>query len=269
MMSQFTRSDTENMIMMSQDRMAYSGPQVQSDVILGGYTIYASTEQPFPIIIDNVYTEKNFLTIVPPYTKHSLGDTHNVRSILVEAESASPEILYDDRFHSGEYRAREWAEQIEGSFQRWQTGTFNHETNSFDMFFLGEKLPPRKLDKRVDLAVNRVRVSPDGLDSDISAIAEDVSLSPSRLRHLFREQIGVPIRSFRSWKRIRNAIQLALQEPNILELAMAAGYADSTHLCHSAKFHFGKQPKFMCSIWRNATFFIAQDIQQKKADSDA
>ncbi len=147
--------------------------------------------------------------------------------------------------------------QIVNSFQCWQTSANSEETSSFDLFFFGERLPYRKLDRRIAVAAHRIRTTTEGHESKTSAIARDVALSPSRLRHMFSEQVGAPMRSFRYWKRLRNAIQIALQKSNILELAMAAGYADSTHLCHAVKLYFGVQPSFVCSHWRRATFIRA------------
>lgn len=240
------------MIVMSRERMAFVGPQVQSELILGGYVIYASTGQPLRLMIDDVESEKSFLAIVPPYTKHSLTAAHeHVRSILIEAETVSPDLLRDPRFVSGGSEARSLATRIEKSFQSWKpTGAYNQETDAFDLFWFGERLPPRELEKRVSLVANRIRVAPDAAENDTSAIAKSVALSPSRLRHLFCEQVGVPIRRFRAWKRLRNVIRIAFEEPNILKVAMAAGYADATHLCHSVRLYFGEQPTFVCAHWR-------------------
>ncbi len=230
--------------------MAFSGPQVQSELILGGYAIYVSTERPIVLSVNGVLAAKPFIAIVPPYTKHRLQTTHDVRSILVEAETVSSRLLEDERFHTGGPEARAWAGRIEESFQRCLSCADECEAKSFDLFFFGERLPRRQLDGRVALAAERLCAAPDASASELTAIARSVALSPSRLRHLFREQVGVTIRRFRAWKRLRNTMQIALLEPNILKVAMAAGYADATHLCHATRLFFGKQPSSVCAHWR-------------------
>jgi len=110
------------------------------------------------------------------------------------------------------------------------------------------------MDPRVARVAQRVAQAPDEPENETTALARAVGLSPSRLRHLFCEDVGAPIRTFRAWKRLRNAIQHALQEPNLLQLAMAAGYADATHLCHSVKTFFGEPPTFVYTHWRRANF---------------
>jgi AraC-like DNA-binding protein len=253
----------ENRIMMSCDRMAFGGPQVQLEQFLGGYVMYISVARPFLLTIDNVWSERRFVAVVPPYTKHRVAGPRSLRSILVEAETVPPSLLQDERVRLGGKRAAAWAARIEEGFQRWQAGAYDPDRDSFDLFFFGERLPYRNLDKRVALAVDHIRSSTDGWQTTTSAIAKDVTLSPSRLRHLFCEQVGVPIRSFRAWKRFRNAIQIALQESNILKLAMAAGYADATHFCHSMKLYCGEQPTWVCAHWRTATFVHADKSEHE------
>lgn len=240
------------MIVMSRERMASFGPQVSSELILGGYVIYSSVQQPFRLMIDNVVYEKTFVAVVPPYVKHSLRSSHeHVRSTLIEAETVAPSLLQDQCFVNGGPEARGLAQRIEKGFQRWQPmGAYNYDNDAFDLFWFGETLPRRELDKRVAIAVERIRTAPDAPDNETSALAKSVALSPSRLRHLFCEQVGVPIRRYRAWKRLRNVIRIAFDEPNILKVAMAAGYADAAHLCHSVRLYFGEQPTFVCARWR-------------------
>jgi AraC-like DNA-binding protein len=257
MTSQFDQCGPENMIIMSRDRMAFGGPQVASELVLGGYVIYVSIDEPFLLTINRIRTKRAFLAIVPPYAKHSVIGPRSLRSILIESETVSPDLMLDGRLVRGGCEARAWAMRIEDSFQRWQTSANDEDASSFDLFFFGERLPYRKLDKRIAIAAGRIRTAPDSRNSQTFALAKDAALSPSRLRHMFSEQIGAPIRSFRAWKRLRNAIQISHQNSNILQLAMAAGYADATHLCHAVRLYFGEQPSFVCSHWRRATFIRA------------
>lgn len=249
------RHDDENMIMLSGDRMAFGGPQVPSDLLLGGYVVYSSLDGPFELTVDGVSSIHHFTAIIPPYVKHSVAvGSPNLRSILIESETVAPDIIDDERFNGTGPGARAMAQRIDSGFLRWKEGQFDAEQSSFDLFFFGERLQRRKLDPRVVQVLGRINNERDGLPSEMSALAGEVKLSPSRLRHLFCEQVGVSIRSYRAWKRLRNSICLALRETSLLQLAMAAGYADSTHLCHSVKLYFGEQPTFVTSHWRNANF---------------
>jgi AraC-like DNA-binding protein len=242
----------EKMIMQSADRMAFGGPQVPSDLLLGGYVIYACIGGRFELTVDDAAMSCRHIAIIPPYTKHSVTGPANLRSILIEAETVSPEILRDRRFSGRE--GAEMARLIDAAFERSRLGSFDVRKDSFDLYFFGERLPQRDLDPRVVHVLGRLLDAGSGTLSEVPSLAREVGLSPSRLRHLFCEQVGVSIRSFRAWKRLRNTICLALEETNLLELAMAAGYADSTHLCHTVKLYFGEQPTFVRSHWRDSDF---------------
>jgi AraC-like DNA-binding protein len=250
--AQFNLHGPDNTIVISHDRTFFGGPQVRSELVLGGYAIYVSVVRPIQLTIDGVDTEKEFLAIIPPHVRHSIKCGDGVRSILVEAESVSPDLMSDERFHAGGEDARAWAHRIEAGFQRWHAGASSAETLSLDLFFFGERLPALHLDERIVHAVERIRNEPDAPASRTGVIAKDVALSPSRLRHLFGEQISIPIRRFRAWKRLRRSIHIALREPNLLKLAMAAGYSDASHMCHSMRHYFGEQPSFVCATWRRA-----------------
>jgi AraC-like DNA-binding protein len=202
---------------------------------------------------------------VPPFTRHRVHSGARVRVILAETESVSPELLNEERFKPGAATARDWACRIEEAFQRWESAPATAEIPSLDMFFLGERLPPRRLDDRIRRAVDVIRDAPSSRSSRTPTIAKEVSLSPSRLRHLFGEQVEVPIRRYRAWKRLRNSIQIASQEPNLLTLAMAAGYADASHMCNSMKLYFGEQPSFIRAHWRKAT--VVQTNMSERAPS--
>ncbi|MBT8464916.1 MAG: AraC family transcriptional regulator [Deltaproteobacteria bacterium] len=75
--------------------------------------------------------------------------------------------------------------------------------------------------------------------SQLPELAADVGLSPDRLRHLFAEQLGIPIRSYRSWARIRQAMTLLARGGSLTEVAHAANFADAAHLSRAFRDMFG------------------------------
>lgn len=97
------------------------------------------------------------------------------------------------------------------------------------------------LDRRVRSAVDRL-AGDDADDWDIGRLAADVSLSPERLRHLFRAQVGIPIRSYKAWARIRRAAASLATGRKLTETAHAVGFADSAHLSRTFRRMFGIVP---------------------------
>ena len=81
----------------------------------------------------------------------------------------------------------------------------------------------------------------------LEELAESVHLSASRLAHLFKAQVGIPIRRYSLWRRVRYAIEYAHQQQSLTLGAHYAGFADSAHLSRVFKEMFGISPSVIIS----------------------
>ena len=79
----------------------------------------------------------------------------------------------------------------------------------------------------------------------IAEVAGAVHVSESHLAHLFSEQIGVPLRRYVLWRRLRTALELAMRGASLTMAAHDAGFADSAHLSRTFKETFGVTPSFL------------------------
>lgn len=79
----------------------------------------------------------------------------------------------------------------------------------------------------------------------IAEVADAVHMSESHLAHLFSEQIGVPLRRYVLWRRLRTALDLAMRGASLTAAAHDAGFADSAHLSRTFKETFGVTPSFL------------------------
>ncbi len=95
------------------------------------------------------------------------------------------------------------------------------------------------LDARVAHGLRALQHRP---DLTPTALAAEVALSPSRLRHLFLEQVGVPMQRYRWWVRLRHVVAALQQRSSLTEAAHAAGFADSAHLSRTFRRMFGFAP---------------------------
>ena len=79
------------------------------------------------------------------------------------------------------------------------------------------------------------------LDDRVSlpAAAGHVGLSPSRARHLFVAQTGLPFRTYALWLRIELAVALYAAGSSLTEAAHEAGFADSAHFSRTFRRTFG------------------------------
>lgn len=79
------------------------------------------------------------------------------------------------------------------------------------------------------------------LDAPLSLpeAASAACLSPSRARHLFVAQTGLPFRAYVLWLRIQRAVQLYAAGASLTDAAHEAGFADSAHLSRTFRRTFG------------------------------
>lgn len=73
----------------------------------------------------------------------------------------------------------------------------------------------------------------------IKSLANHVSLSESRLQHLFKSQIGMSIKKFLQWKRLVDGIHIIANGKDFTYAAHEAGFSDSAHMSRTFKEMFG------------------------------
>jgi AraC family transcriptional regulator len=103
---------------------------------------------------------------------------------------------------------------------------------------------PTFTDERVTTALAFLRASPQEYHS-IDALSARVHLSPSRFAHLFKEVVGVPVRRYVLWMKLRRALELAMAGDSLTTAALSAGFADGAHLSRSARALLGFAPEFL------------------------
>lgn len=76
----------------------------------------------------------------------------------------------------------------------------------------------------------------------VAEVARVAGLSPSRLGHVFAEQIGLPMRRYKLWVRLQRAATLVLRGASVTSAAHASGFADAAHLTRTFRRMFGLAP---------------------------
>lgn len=113
-----------------------------------------------------------------------------------------------------------------------------------DAFDIRSRRSPAEPDTRVSAVINHIRRVPQE-DHGVDALAARVHLSPSRLSHLFKDHVGVPIRQFVLWTRARNVVALAVNGATLTEAAHATGFADAAHMSNAFRRMFGFAPSVL------------------------
>ncbi len=74
---------------------------------------------------------------------------------------------------------------------------------------------------------------------DLATLAAQVSMSASRLGHLFAEHLGLSYPVWRRWIRLQRAMAAVEHGASLTVAAHAAGFADSAHLSRTTRAMFG------------------------------
>ena len=75
--------------------------------------------------------------------------------------------------------------------------------------------------------------------------AAEVGLSAHRLRHLFSDKLGISIKSYTLWARMRRAVELIAKGETLSVVAHDVGFSDAAHLSRTLKQFFGLPPSFV------------------------
>ncbi|HYD81046.1 MAG TPA: AraC family transcriptional regulator [Paucimonas sp.] len=124
---------------------------------------------------------------------------------------------------------------------------------------LGVRLPRKSIDARVSKVLEMIGADP-AAKIRTQCLADAVALSQSRLAHLFSEQVGVPLRRYRLWKAIREAIRLCMSGATLTDAAHAAGFADSAHFSNSFRDLFGLSPSLLLSRQAAVEVLLGDDF---------
>ena len=244
------RPPRQRHIWINSDRVFYAGLIGQRTTrVMGSIIMYVSLAEPIRISIDGGDWLSTDLAIVQAYTPHRIEcDNRLVAVIHIEPETVDVSLLPCYlKSASGKLIDEVVVQQTRDAYAKINSlgDIIDPQTEDFDMFFFGELLtPPRTFEPRIASLVASIKLNPCGQASAIDS-ARDAGLSVSRFLHLFRDTVGVPFRSFRSWKRGRSLLYRLMDSTNLVYLALNTGYPDSTHFSHSVRQVFGMTPTLL------------------------
>ena len=228
------------------DRVFYAGllgaPSVRT---MGSVIAYVAVEGAIRISIDGGEWQTTQLAVVPPFVPHRvLAESRLINVIKVEAEAVDLDALPDPLSGCGAIDAPWFVERVRRSQRELcaQGRDVDLMSLDFDQLFFGRALAARQIDRRIGAVIERIKRDPSGR-ACAEECAEAVHLSFSRFLHLFKQEMGVPFRSFRTWKRARSLLHYVNRDSNLAHVALDTGYPDSTHFSHSIRQVYGLKPK--------------------------
>jgi len=108
-------------------------------------------------------------------------------------------------------------------------------------------------DQRVQLACEYIKRCVPHHIPTIADVALQVGLSESRLMHLFSQQLGLSMRQYILWLRIRYAIKLWMQGKTLIEIAVESGFSDQAHFTRTLR----RMVDFAPSMLKANTVFMS------------
>jgi len=121
------------------------------------------------------------------------------------------------------------------------------------MSILSQSDCQQSLDSRVEKLIQYIAQAEHKM-ADIEELAQVVGLSSGRLIHLFKDEVGIPIRRYLLWQRLLDACAYASlhshnqlncdgkSDLSLTDAAHQAGFTDSAHFSRTFKAMFGLHP---------------------------
>lgn len=127
-------------------------------------------------------------------------------------------------------------------------------------FLLGEAKQCEKViqDYRVLECSDRIK---NNISENLSAVelAQQVGISERQLSSLFKKDMGIPIRKYRLWLRLKEVARLVNAGSALTDAALGAGFSDSAHFANTCRKLLGIKPTDLLVTARPLLLFASSD----------
>ena len=192
--------------------------------------VYA-TKGMFSIVSPTVQEEQATFAIIQPNVQHSInGQGCELKVLMIES--------YNDLLHA--YLETSGIPLKDGVFcSNDEHGQLFTEIETFVKNNDLRNIP----DERIQQCLTIIDHEYVEYETMLTRLTSSVHLSESRLSHLFKEHIGVSLKKYLVWSRLKRAIYLTLNQGlNLTEASHKAGFFDQAHLSNAFKKFLGVTP---------------------------
>jgi AraC-like DNA-binding protein len=203
--------------------------------------ILIGTKKPVTLITENdIY--KDYIVVVGHDVPHTAEVIDNkIIIILLDSESELSLKIVSKYMEGKEVAPLPVKRDIKAINRYFNDPTSENAVNIYNSFMSSLELTDNiilKKDPRILKAVNYIR-NLEVKKASTKDIAEHAGLSESRLTHLFKKQIGIPIRKYLVWHRFNDAMYSVLSGKPLTYAAHEAEFADYAHLSRNFTSLFG------------------------------
>ena len=250
---QYPRIPGRRLMLIGDHRSFYRGQLPEAaGRCFGGFVVYVALDVPFLLKKGQGAWETCEMAAVEPNRTHSLrGGDGFIGQVLLEHEDVCPASLprwmtsgdgaiYDPALIAHWRRVCELVSSTDRAILN----------GHLDEALFGSALERRALDCRIAQVIRNLQAH-SGERHSAEDCASQIGLSLSRFLHLFKQEVGVPFRRFRAWKRARGLLDIIAQGGNLTDMALDSGYSDSSHFSNSIRGIYGIKPKELVAAARH------------------
>ncbi|EOQ90431.1 DNA-binding helix-turn-helix protein [Leptospira yanagawae serovar Saopaulo str. Sao Paulo = ATCC 700523] len=207
-------------------------------------SILVSKQSPFQLVTKEKETIETEGIIIPPNFFHRLEASHT-EIVVIQLDPKSEEykkIEMKDRYSLLDKPS---IQTIQSLAEPLFTNTLNCQTarKVYEEILevLGSTKSNKEWDQRINVAVKKIKET---LPNPISlaVLSKETGISKDRFMHLFKENMGIPLRQYLLWQRLHIAARLLQNGENLTTASHAAGFSDQAHLSRTFKKMFGVKP---------------------------
>jgi len=200
--------------------------------------IVVSSEKPIHLHSTTNASQVGQGFIVHPLVVHKIECLSSVSMIYLEPQSAI-------RFNAQNNYGMEGIEQLPKSLVS-GTNIVQEPMYWVNHFMALQQHIRSPLDHRLVLVFDFLNADP--AKNTISAAANMIALSETRLRSLVKDQVGIPLVTWLLWRKLNKSVNALIQGATLVESAMIGGFSDQAHFTRTMKRMLGITPRVAAKV---------------------
>ncbi|WP_246836945.1 helix-turn-helix domain-containing protein [Leptospira meyeri] len=158
-----------------------------------------------------------------------------------------------------------WAPELIATCFEIQTANPDLYPEILNRSFPFNRLAPAKKIQDDDRLINVLRKLIENPEETINVegFASEIGMSESWLQHEFKNVVGLPIRAFRKWFRIKTAVIAIRDGATFADAALSAGFYDQAHFTNAFREIFGISPSAVFQKGKSIRWYIQNEEIEK------
>jgi AraC-like DNA-binding protein len=247
-------------------KFLYAGSSVRTKVH-GHHAmqIAMSTSRPFRMKLGSEWENFQAVIIKPDFPHECILEDKQVIFLGLDPESTEAVALEYNYLEGKPYRTID--DPVSGTFIAEINAALQLDPGSSNIarilnnFFFQLKVETQQLampDDRLMKVTSFIREAIPG-KMRLRDLAAEACISEGRLVHLFKQQIGIPIRSYILWTRLIHAVYSVVNGASMTEAAHRSGFADSAHFSRVFLRMLGVPPTGLLKNSQNFQAFLCEE----------